>query len=154
IEGVEAALISRELFGIGLLIGDQERRYEKSKPDHHRDADEDHERQIGAQEIIHHGRAPAKKSTRSPRRQRAEALSCRNMGRKGAGNRERRASCRSREHREPCRHQERKHREEVMSEREAKRPGVDERRNAERALRQDEAGEEESEAPRGPSVST
>jgi hypothetical protein len=76
------------------------------------------------------------------------------MGRKGAGNRERRASCRSREHREPCRHQERKHREELMSEREAKRHGVDERRNAERDLRQDEAGEEESEAPRGPSVST
>ena len=37
-----------------------------------------------------------------------------------------------------------------MNEREPKRHGVDERRDAERDLRQDETGEEESEAPGGP----
>ena len=46
VEGVEAALVGRELFGIGLLVGDDEGRDQQRQADAERDADEDHERQV------------------------------------------------------------------------------------------------------------
>src|SRR5215831_3875794 len=54
VEGVEAALIGRELLGIGLLVGDHERGDQQREPDHQRDSDEDHQRKIILQERIHH----------------------------------------------------------------------------------------------------
>src|SRR5215831_2801568 len=41
VEGVEAALVSRQLFRIGLLVGDDERRNQQRQRDHERNRDED-----------------------------------------------------------------------------------------------------------------
>src|SRR5262249_58582806 len=54
VEGVEAALIGRELLRIGLLVGDHERGDQQREPDHQGDSDEDHQRKIILQERIHH----------------------------------------------------------------------------------------------------
>src|ERR1700683_1044974 len=53
IEGVEAAFVGRELFRIGLLVGDQKGGREKRKTDHRRYADEHNERQVGEQQLTH-----------------------------------------------------------------------------------------------------
>ena len=53
VEGVEAALVGRELLRIGLAIGDDEGRNQQRETDHQGDADEDDERKIFLQERVH-----------------------------------------------------------------------------------------------------
>src|SRR5690606_17574308 len=47
IEGIEAALVSRKLFGVGLSIGDKKRRNQEGYTNYHRNAEKDDDRQVG-----------------------------------------------------------------------------------------------------------
>ena len=53
VEGVEAALIGRELFRVGIAVGDEEGRDQQRQADDQRHADEDDDGQIGAEQFVH-----------------------------------------------------------------------------------------------------
>src|SRR4051812_23317004 len=53
VEGIETALVGRQLLGIGTAVGNDERSHEQRDPDQERYADEDYERQVVGEEIRH-----------------------------------------------------------------------------------------------------
>ena len=55
VEGVEAALVGRELLRIGIVDGDHERRRHQREGDEQRHTDEDGDRQVVVEELIHGG---------------------------------------------------------------------------------------------------